>query len=524
MTAPEGVLVVHLHAHLPDVRAPGDWAEDWYFGAVFDAYLPLLEVVEGWLRDGVAARVSLSVSPPLVAMMEDVDLAARCAARLRGLRTLAVDRARRGASPAEPWYFFGEVAERRLHRFERRYDRDLLSALRRLESSSVLELGTSSASHAYLPFLAAIDPALVDAQVGVGVRRHTRCFGRAPTGFWLPECAYAAGLDARLARAGIGHFFVDAHAARGAVFGTAAPLLTPAGLVALPRDVECAVRVWSPDHGYPTDPRYREFHRDIGRELDADALARADLPSDGRPLGIKIHRITDRGLDARAKQPYEPIEGQRAAEEHADDFVRALAARAGAFRAETGRSAVIVAPYDAELFGHWWFEGPMFLDRLARTLAVSRSLQLWSGADVVRARPRLERREPAETSWGRGGFASTWLTPRNHWVQDRIADVSRRMLRAARRHAQSGTSALEDAWLNAMAEATLGIAASDWPFLMTAGTFSDYAERTVEASFRKFEAAERGLMARAAAPPACAPDVTWQLFLARDPELPGGTA
>ena len=524
MTAPDGVLVVHLHAHLPDVRAPGDWAEDWYFGAVFDAYLPLLDIAEGWLRDGVAARVSLSISPPLVAMMEDVELAARCEARLRGLRALAHDRVQRGAAPREAWRFFFEIAERRLHRFERTHGRDLLTALRGLEAAGVLELGTSSASHAYLPFLAAIDPALVDAQIAVGVRRHARCFGPAPTGFWLPECAYVAGLDAWLDRAGIGHFFVDAHAVRGAVLGTAAPLLTPAGLVAFPRDVECAVRVWSPEHGYPTDPRYREFHRDIGRELDADQLARAGLPSDGRPLGVKLHRITDRRLGAQAKAPYAPSDGQRAAEEHADDFVRALAGRARAFRAETGRAAVIVAPYDAELFGHWWFEGPVFLDRLARTLAVSRSLQLWSGADVVRARPRLERREPAETSWGRGGFASTWLTPRNHWVQDRIADASRRMLHAARRHAESGASAIEDAWLNAMAEATLNIAASDWPFLMTAGTFSDYAERSVQASFQQFEAAERGLVSRAGAPPGCAPDVSWRLFLAPGVEATGGAS
>lgn len=516
MTAPAGVLVVQLHAHLPDVRSPGDWAEDWYFGAVFDAYLPLIEVAEGWLRDGIEARLGLSISPPLLAMMSDLDLAARCAARLAGLAALAAERAKSGAEPRAAWRFFAELAERRRHRYEQAHQRDLPAALRRLEAAGVFELGTSSASHALLPFLAATDPDLVDAQIAAGMRRHARCFGRAPLAFWLPECAYAPGLDVHLDRGGVGYFFADAHAVRGAALGTAAPLLTPAGPVVFPRDVDCAVRVWSPEHGYPTDPRYREFHKDAGRELGADVLARADLPADGRPLGIKLHRITDRALGADRKAAYEPGEGQRAAEEHADDLVEAVTERATAFRAEVGRAAVIAAPYDAELFGHWWFEGPTFLDRLGRTLARHPALRLWTGGDVLRAQPHLEVREPDATSWGRGGFASTWLTPKNHWVQDRVAEVSRRMLRAARARAGAPDDPVADGWLDAMAAAAIEISASDWPFLMTAGTFSDYAERVVEDAYRRFVELERMYTERAPSPPPATPDVSWRLF------LPGG--
>jgi len=491
MTPVDGALLFHLHAHLPDVRCPGDWAEDWYFGAVFDTYLPLLEVAEGWLRDGVEARIGLSVSPPLLAMLEDPALNDRCAARLNGLARLAHHQVERGAEPKPAWRFFAELAGRRAHGFDTARGRALVSGLSRLGDAGALELTTSAASHALLPFLGALDPVLIDAQVRVGMRRHTRCFGRPAPGFWLPECAFAPGLDRPLAAAGLAYFFVDAHAARGAQLGTGAPLLCPSGTLAFARDVDCARRVWDAEAGYPTDARYREFHRDAGRELSPAVLERAGLPADGRPLGIKLHRITDRGLDAPYKRPYDPVAGQRAAEEHADDFVRALADRTRAFREAGGRAAVIVAPFDAELFGHWWFEGPAFLDRMARLVAGRDRLRLVRGSDVVRSRPLLEAREPHATTWGRGGYASTWLTPANHWVQDRVAQVASRMIRAARAHPHPDAARARR--LDAMADETLQIAASDWPFLLTAGTFSDYAARRVETHAQRFAELERGL-------------------------------
>lgn len=483
MTAVDGVLVLHLHAHLPDVRRAGDWAEDWYFSAVFDSYLPLIEIAEGWLRDGVPARVGLSLSPPLVAMLEDVDLNRRASERFRATARLA-----RGARPPgadeDAWRFFTETVERRADRFERAPSGHLGGAFGRLETAGVLELSTSGATHGFFPFLSAIGPELVDAQIRVGRRRHQRCLGRPPPGFWLPECGYVPGLDAHLTRAGVSYFFVDAHAARFAALQTGAPLSTPAGTVAFARDVECALRVWSPDSGYPTDPRYREFHRDLGRELPASVLEAAGLPTDGRPLGIKLHRITDRALDGPRKAPYDPSEGQRAAEEHADHFVEVLTGRAAMFRGGTGRAAVLVAPYDAELFGHWWFEGPLFLDRLARRLSAHPRLRLWSASDVIRTLPALEIREPEATSWGRGGYASTWLTPQNHWVQDKVADVSTRMVRAVRSYPHP--SPAEARVLDAMARQTLELSASDWPFLITAGTFADYAARRVEDHASRF--------------------------------------
>ena len=68
---------------------------------------------------------------------------------------------------------------------------------------------------------------------------------------------------------------------------------SPAGPAVFARDRESSKQVWSAREGYPGDPAYRDFYRDIGRELPEEYLAGV-YPDVGhrRYSGIKYHRIT----------------------------------------------------------------------------------------------------------------------------------------------------------------------------------------------------------------------------------------
>ena len=188
---------------------------------------------------------------------------------------------------------------------------------------------------------------------------------------WLPECGFVPGIDRLLAREAINYFLVDAHALELAdprpVLGTYAPIICPSGVAAFARDPESSAQVWSAEVGYPGDPRYREFYRDIGHDLDRGTIARFLLPDGARRnVGLKYHRVTGRDVPLHDKEPYHRAWALEAANDHAEHFVQARAHRIGEVRTATGRAPVIVAPYDAELFGHWWFEGPEFLDLVVR--------------------------------------------------------------------------------------------------------------------------------------------------------------
>src|SRR5260370_7487554 len=70
----KGYLALVLHAHLPFVRHPEYpefLEEDWLFEAITETYVPLWQVFEGLVRDGVPFRLTMSLTPPLCPMLND---------------------------------------------------------------------------------------------------------------------------------------------------------------------------------------------------------------------------------------------------------------------------------------------------------------------------------------------------------------------------------------------------------------------------------------------------------------------
>src|SRR5262249_5193848 len=224
--------------------------------------------------------------------------------------------------------------------------------------------------HAYLPLLS-VNEAAVRAQVRLGAEHHRQIFREDPKGFWLPECGYFPGVDDFLAEEGIRFTVLETHGITRADerprYGINAPIYCPSGVAAFGRDPDSSRQVWSATEGYPGDYDYREFYRDIGWDADLNYIKPYIHRSGERmDTGIKYHRITGKGDQ---KEPYVPEWAERKAEIHAEHFVEERTKEIDRLDALMDRKPLIVGPFDAELFGHWWFEGPLWLDHVIRKIA-----------------------------------------------------------------------------------------------------------------------------------------------------------
>ncbi|AUX40741.1 glycoside hydrolase [Sorangium cellulosum] len=519
-----GYVALVLHAHLPYVRHPEharSLEERWFFEALWECYLPLLGVLDRLAEDHVAAPLTLSVSPPLLAMLRDELLLRRFDDHLRRLTALAARvesrvagsgfaaaaafyRARL-ASASSAWAALGG---------------DVPGALVRHAEAGRIALLTTAATHAYLPGLLPT-PASIRAQLRLGRRAFAALTGAPePAGFWLPECAYAPGLDADLAAAGVQFTVLDAHglelAAPAPAAGAAVPVLSPAGVVCFGRDHASAREVWSRDAGYPGHPAYREFYRDVGLDLPERDLD-GEIGPDGTRLmtGLKLHRVTGPGPH---KEPYDPARASAQARAHAAEFVARREAALGPARGAP-TPPIHVAPYDAELFGHWWLEGPEFLEHALRRLAASdRAVPIALGAYLER-HPPAEVVEPAASTWGEGGFGSLWTGPSAARLWRHVHHAERAVRGALSRC--RGAGGLSGRALDQALRELLLLQSSDWAFMMATGEMVPYAEARVRA-----HAARAPRLARLAELPSIAPaDAAWiDALCALDPflaELPG---
>ncbi len=478
-----GDLAIVLHAHLPYVHSsePGSLEEDWYFQALLECYIPLLEVLEAAAADPAQRpRLSLGLSPTLLSLLASADLGARfgpwLAVRRDLLAQAPVGHAAAAAAQAAQLEATGAAW--------RACGGDLLPRFRRLQQAGVLDLLTCAATHGYLPLLREF-PEAVRAQLLTAVREHERLLGVRPQGIWLPECAYYEGLDRILTGAGLRYAVLDAHGLLHGLprprFGVYAPIVSPGGMAFFARDSGSTLPVWSARDGYPGQAAYREFHRDLGWDLPADALAGRGIASP-RPLGLKLHRVSGRGCPLEQKQPYEP---ERAAANATADAGHYLAGRrqqlqelAGAM----GRRPLLVAPFDAELFGHWWYEGPRFLAELFRQAPAA-------GVGLVHLRESLGRGEalqlcqPSPSSWGQGGYHNYWLNETNAWIVPEWHRATAAMVdRVSRGVASSQARDL----LNQAARELLLAQSSDWSFILRAGTTTDLARERIHRHLDRF--------------------------------------
>jgi len=497
-----------LHSHLPYVIHHGTWPHgaEWLYEAAAECYVPLYRVFRKLGEEGHRHLVTLGLTPILVEQLRMPEFQ-------QGFRQYLEDKQASAAEDEQTFQRLGEDQRARVARLWQTFywqvartfeeiEGDLPGAFARLQEQGVIEILTSAATHGYLPLLGREES--VWGQILEGTRAYRRHFGRDPQGLWPPELAYRPGyrwrrptdgreedrrgLEHFYHRAGLRFFLVDHHLLKGGrAIGTYLSLFPglrqlwerfqqerdlktqerdpyrpyfaysegSAGAVAFfTRDPKTALQVWSRDIGYPGDPAYLEFHK-------------KHFPS-----GHRYWRVTSTRADLADKQEYDPEAVEPVLQRHIQHFV-------GVVREllRTRPHGVVVSPFDTELFGHWWFEGPRWLEGVLRTLAqtetdvhpttLSQALQALEPQEVVHL---------PEGSWGEGGFHWVWYNEWTEWTWrhiHRLEDAFFEVLPGLQ------TSEVGQRLARQMGRELLLLESSDWQFLITTWSARDYAEQRV---------------------------------------------
>lgn len=489
MARAKGILSIILHAHLPYIRhleREKTLEELWLFEAITESYLPLLMMLERLAADNVPCRLTISITPTLGSMLQDHLLTERYLKYLDQMIDLSgkeVERVR-----FQPQFYplakmYHQIYKNSKDYYVNKYHKDLVSAFAGFQRQGLLEIIASAATHGFLPLMDREEA--IAAQIKVGTNWYRSRFNCDPVGFWLPECGYCPGVESELHRQGIKYVILDTHGILHGVprprYASYAPVLSKAGVAFFGRDMESSKQVWSSTEGYPGDYFYRDFYRDIGYDLDYEYI-KPYLYSDHRGnTGIKYYRITGENVE---KQPYCPDMAREKAAEHAGNFMFNREKQVEHICQYMDREPIVVAPYDAELFGHWWFEGPMWLEYLVRKIAFDQeTIKLGTCGEYLNRYPVNQVVQPSMSSWGFNGYNEVWLDNCNDWIYRHLSTIAAEMVDLA---AREDNQPLITRALNQAAREVLLAQSSDWAFIMKAGTTAEYAAYRTKLHIQQF--------------------------------------
>ncbi len=517
-----GNVVLTLHTHLPWVLHHGAWphGSDWLCEAVAECYIPLLNILNELRDEGSTSKITFDISPVLCEQMEHPDFEAvfvrYCEDKILGAQAdynEFIHSQHEGylapmAKFWESWY--ATRREEYLHR----YNKSIVGGFKKLQDEGIIEVMTCGATHGYFALLG-MDKS-IQMQMKVAKENYIKYFGKAPRGTWLPECAYRPGFDWRtyldtplhqtptyrygvenyVAEQGIEYFVVDEHLNKGAkplgvLIGegehkrllstysaeythfpwnfdkTAMSLYNVSShgdivnqktAIAFPRHQNIAMQVWSAEAGYPGDPDYMDFHK-------------KKMPS-----GLRYWRVTDTKADMQYKQPYNPdwILGKIGNQVH--HFIYCIEGALGHYKSQTGKEGTLCLPFDTELFGHWWFEGPLFIKALLKGLHHSPYVSAVTASEQIEHIKPHEVVSMPEGSWGENGNHTVWMNDGTKWTWVMLYEAEERFDRLmAKYEPHKMDETMRRICTQAMRELLL-LQASDWQFLVTTWSARDYAE------------------------------------------------
>ena len=515
-------VTITLHSHLPYVVNHGTWPHglEWLSEAAAETYLPLLRVLGELERDGIALKANINLSPILLEQLSHPVfkdefpkyVQRKIAAASKDQKQFAAKGDSHLASVAEFWQGFFEQVQRDFNEL----GGDIIGGFRHFNDTGAIEVFTCAATHGYFPLLGT--DASIRAQVRTGVETHKKHLGKQPRGIWIPECGYRpagpwtqpvslngsstkafnrAGVEQILAENGLEYFFIDTHLVEQSAMFTPyqvagdvpvafelegeprasfyqpffadTPKRNDAQVAFFTRDPRTSIQVWSGDHGYPGDGNYLEFHKKQW------------------PGGHRYWSVTGAKVDLGEKQPYHPDWARQRTKEHASHFAQIVHEAILKQPTTGGVPPILTAPFDAELFGHWWFEGPQFLAHVAREFAKPESpVKLITCGEYLDKYPPVGFLSIEEGSWGKNGTNEVWLNAENSWTWKHIypaEDAVQQMARGGKWRGNGDATRLA----KQVCRELLLLESSDWQFLITTGAARDYAEKRFDTHLQQFQ-------------------------------------
>lgn len=478
-----GYFAFILHAHLPYVkhREANRLEERWVFEAMTETYIPLLWVLE---NQPEATGWSISFSPPVMEMLSDPVLQRRYLEYLDSTEHLIKKEQLRSLHQEET-----SVVEFYKNRYEKiretftKWNQNLLDGFKYYHKEGKVECFTTAATHAFLPYIQTAEA--LNAQVDLGIKTFESYFGEKPKGFWLPECAYTPGIDKLLSEKGIRYTFVDEqtllNSSPAASRGIGAPVYSPHGVALFARNREISGKVWSSVDGYPGDPDYREFYRDIAYDRDLDYILPHIHPEGIRiDTGLKYHRITG---PVEKKEVYVREWAEGKLNSHAAHFIETIESRLHEKEQEVFPPHLITAPFDAELFGHWWFEGPEWISAF-QAASTDRVEWITPAEFLNRHYQDLETAHFSFSTWGRNEYGEVWVNEKNSWMYRHLHKCEREIIAAIATH--SPLNHVTKRYVKQMIREWMLAVSSDWAFIVDNDTAAQYANERFKTHIERF--------------------------------------
>ncbi len=516
-----GNFVLVLHSHLPFVVNHGKWPHgmEWLFEAASETYIPILNALNELLEEGKNPKMSISVTPVLAEQLSHPSFVKEFLEFL----DIEIQRAEEDIELFEGLphernyiplaYFWRDFYINSKRDFIDKYDKNLVAGFSALEKKGVLDIITCGATHGYFPLLG-LD-SNIQAQVKMAVKTHEKHFGRRPRGIWLPECAYRPryawkppvrsslgdqpymrkGEEEILDENGLEYFIIDSSLvdtskAVGIYHGRFESIrdlmkkyeeemrhkTLPEGphsiydvhktissmdsgrqpVAVFARDVETSMQVWSSETGYPGNEWYLEFHKKHYQS------------------GHRYWRVTSGQADLGQKVMYEPDRIEGCLYSDAVHFVASIRSSLYMFKEYSGYNGTLTAPFDSELFGHWWFEGPRFLKKVLSMLSDDHEINLMTCAEIMDHEHPSKVISLPEGSWGAGGNHYVWFNDQVDWMWEHIYEDEYTMRRLAEQHAGTANELLSRI-MKQMARELFLLESSDWQFLISTFSANDYS-------------------------------------------------
>ncbi|MBM7660839.1 1,4-alpha-glucan branching enzyme [Bacillus mesophilus] len=471
-----------LHAHLPYVRhrEANRLEERWLYEAITETYIPLL-----WnLEEGMKQKFTISFSPPLLEMLSDPLIQRRYLHHLDKTDSLIQKEIAHAKNEQELVLSrFYEERFRKIRETFLNYSQNIILGFKHFFELGQIECITSSATHTFLPYLKTEQG--LHMQVKHGITCFEKHFGRKPRGLWLPECAYSPGLDKRLFLEGIQYTFVDEHAITNAdptpTHGVGAPVYSPHGVALFARNQALSNYIWSSSYGYPGDQGYREFYRDIAYDREWDYISPYIHPEGIRiDSGLKYHRITGQ---TEFKELYNPDIAEDRVKTHAHHFRTILKEQLDRFGNQSFPPHIATLPFDAELFGHWWFEGPAWLKELL-SYSLHQIEAITPNEFLDRHFKDLETCHISFATWGRDGYGDVWLNEKNEWMYRQYHWMEKKLIELMAT-VENGDD-LKNKTIKQLARDWMLATSSDWAFILDNESASDYATKRCMEHINRF--------------------------------------